>query len=597
MPQPFLRTKIYPIFAPSKGLSYNVPAPFLDPRASPDCKNVRFYDQIVEKRTGYPSTDYATGTITGIPLKLYTYVTISGVEYEILSTTTNIYYNNAGAWTSIAATLSAEFLDADNWTSTGWTGTWATGWTHTAGNTTALSHNHAAVNATDYHIIYIVSGWTAGTFTVALGGKSSAGLYKSGVFDLTTSSTAVLTITPTSTFDGKIVITISTGLDIDNRISLNTMFINSKFYLVIGSRNYAGQKWDGTTYNAITSTAVYKPKILLPYQFRLLMFNIDEDGTDFPIKFRYSIANPTDATTDWTATGSGSRNMIQGKGSQIMNALEIKDYVGVYKDKSISILDYVGGSSIFSTAVHIDGVGLLAQDAIINLGTSHLFLGSDYNIYEWNGGWELIPIGDPVKKYIKDNIYKTNKLRCFAIPNFERTEAHFFIPIGTDTYPTRFLTYNWTEKSWSLNTVASCSGGGNIYNTGVEKSIIALSAGTVHNYDYSSLNDGSTAISSYFTTPDVTINKEEYKIEQKNYSNVYVDAKGNNLSMYYSVNEGSTWSTVDTDALDSTTVYNLHAFNYSKTARNIRYKFENNTASESYSVRFVGIEHKDRERK
>ena len=104
---------------------------------------------------------------------------------------------------------------------------------------------------------------------------------------------------------------------------------------------------------------------------------------------------------------------------------------------------------------------------------------------------------------------------------------------------------------------------------------------------------GSPAIDSYFTTSDVTIDKEEYKIKMKDFRNVYVDAKGNNLSMYYSTNEGSTWSTVDTDALDSTTIYNLHAFNYAKAARNIRFKFANATASQSYAVRFVGIEHKD----
>ena len=127
--------------------------------------------------------------------------------------------------------------------------------------------------------------------------------------------------------------------------------------------------------------------------------------------------------------------------------------------------------------------------------------------------------------------------------------------------------------------------------------MIALSAGTVHNYDYSSENDGSTAISSYFTTPDVTISKEEYKIKRKDYKNVYVDAKGDDLSMYYSTDEGDSWSTVDTDALEDEDVYNLHAFNYAKAARNIRFKFENNASSETYAVRFVGVEHKDVGRK
>ena len=479
------RTKIYPIYAPSRGLVKNVPSPFLDPRACPDCQNVRFYDQIVEKRTGYPSTTYAGGTITGVPIKLYTYTKENGTDYEILATTSHIIQRTDSDWANI----------------------------------------------------------------------------KTGLSNTVTS-----------------------------RVTMCTMHKAGSFYLCYASNETAPRKWDGTTDSAIAETSTFKPKIMLPYQYRLLMFNVEVSGTDFPITFRYCVANDFE---DWDGTGSGSRNMVQGAGSQIMNAVPIKDYVGVYKDKSISVLDYVGGSSIFATAVHIDGIGLLAQDAIVNLGTSHIFLGSDYNIYEWNGGWELIPIGNSIKKYIKDNIYVTNKLRCFAIPNYERTEAHFFIPIGTDAYPTRFLTYNWTDKTWALNIVQPCSGGGNINNTGVEKTILGLSAGTVHNYDYSSSNDGSTAISSYFTTPDITVDKEEYKIKMKDYKNVYVDTKGNALSMYYSTDEGATWSDVDTDTLASTSTYNLHPFNFATTGRNIRFKFANTASSESYSVRFVGIEHKD----
>ena len=485
---PNLRTKIYSIYAPSRGLVLNTPSTYLDPRATPDCKNVRFHDQIVEKRTGYPSTAYAAGTITGVPIRLYTYSN-AGVDYEIMATTSNMLKRTTGDWASFKDTLS---------------------------NT------------------------------------------------------------------------------VTSRVTMCTMFKTDKFWLCYGSKETPARRYDGTTDEVITGAEDYSPKIMLPYQFRLLMFNYDNDGTDMPIGWRYSASLDME---DWSGTGSGARNLIQGDGSEIMNAVAIKDYVGVYKDKSITVLDYVGGSSIFSTSVHIEKVGLLAQDAIVSLGTSHLFLGSDYNIYEWNGGWELVPIGNSVKKYIKDNIYKTNKSRCFAVANFERTEAHFFIPIGTDDYPTRFLTYNWTDKSWALNTVASCSGGGNIDNTGVEKTIIGLSAGTVHNYDYSSTNDGSTAIDSYFTTPDTVVDKEEYKIKRKDFTNVYIDAKGNTLGMYYSLNEGSTWSIVDTDTLDSTSIYNLHMYSFTEAARNIRFKFANSTASESYSVRFVGIENKDRERK
>ena len=117
-----------------------------------------------------------------------------------------------GTSASDLPTYSAEFLDADNWTSTDWTGSWAAGWTHTTGNVTVLSHDHAAVAATKYQITYTVSGRTAGTFSIGFGGRTStdtsAALYATGAWGPTATTTGNLTITPTTDFDGTIVISI-----------------------------------------------------------------------------------------------------------------------------------------------------------------------------------------------------------------------------------------------------------------------------------------------------------------------------------------------------------------------------------------------------
>jgi len=103
---------------------------------------------------------------------------------------------------------SAEFLDADDWTSTDWTGDWASGFDHTTGNTTPLSQAHAAVIGTKYQIAYTVTGRTAGSFTISFGGQSLAGITATGAFGPTATTTDNLVITPLSTFDGTIVISI-----------------------------------------------------------------------------------------------------------------------------------------------------------------------------------------------------------------------------------------------------------------------------------------------------------------------------------------------------------------------------------------------------
>ena len=105
-------------------------------------------------------------------------------------------------------TYGTEFLGASGWTSADWTGDWATGWAHTTGNVSVLSHATAAVNATKYQIAYTVTGRTAGSFTLAFGGQSLAGISATGAFGPKTTSTAALTITPTTDFNGTVVISI-----------------------------------------------------------------------------------------------------------------------------------------------------------------------------------------------------------------------------------------------------------------------------------------------------------------------------------------------------------------------------------------------------
>ena len=673
--QPYLRTKIYSIYKPDLGLVLNEPTSNINPRACIDCNNMMFKNGTASKRFGY--ADYGTGTITGIPIKFYLFQKISGEQVEILATTTNLYYNYNNVWTSFASSI---------------------------------------------------------------------------------------------------------GCTIEDRISLNTLYDSDTFYLVIGSKNYLAKKWDGTTLTTLaTDVVTWKPKTIVPYQFRLLMFNIDVGGTNKPIRMSYNAPNDI---SDYSGTGSASRNLPQGAGSEILNAVPLKNYLGVYKDLSITLLSYVGGDSIFATQVMVDGIGLLAQDAIVNLKTKHLFMGSDYNIYQWEGGGELTPIGNPIKDYIKSNINKSQKLKCFAVPNYENTEAHFFMPTGTSDYPDEFLTYNWTNNTWALNTIDKMSGGGDIRTTGTEKMLLgnvistwttayegtvepdsatlgtdkwtlfgtdygSVSAGiltidttanvtylteymqfpnvdfsggfaikfkaqvvsssgdypfiviaaddinkrtmqlylrddsiydhtaeskicdfdttdayhvyriyilgttatlyidgvdkgswtvslisggdhiafgdlssassinikidyfyygfgdldtptgysTVFRYDYSSANDDGDAISAYFTTPDIVLSEEEHLIIQKDTIRVIVEAIGTALICEYSTDGGENWSDTDTQSLTSTTYYDIYNYFVAKTARKMRFRFSSTAADATWTVRYIGIEYKYRERK
>lgn len=483
-----------PIYAPTLGIIGNIPSTMLDPRACINCNNVRFKDGVVSKRTGYAT--YGTGTPDGVPLMLFRYQMWDLTEYEILVTTTGVYYNNAGTWTLITG-----------------------------------------------------AGSLNGT--------------------------------------------------VDMRASL--AYIQN--YLVFTNGVDAPSKCLGVTWSALSdgktiNWATYRPKIFVPYKDRLIGFNDNTSGAQTAIRQIYSVLGDFDNVND---TGAGHNDFVQGMGAQIMGAAPLKDYIAVYKDYSCCLLDYIGGSSLYGFYPHIQGIGLAAPDAIANLGTSHLILGTDLNIHEWNGGWELNHIGDPIKKLLQAEINKSKIKRSFAVVNLAEREAIFFLPIGTDDYPTRMWIYNIDDHSWAKGTIASVSGGGGVSKANVERALIGLSASgasCIKHYDYSSLNDGDAAISAYYESGDFVLSKEQYMTLQRRFYGVPLDLKGystsSKLSLQHSSDEGVTYS----DAVEKTltAAYDWYIWNFLKTSRKLRFKFSDATISQSFSMRFYGLMQKEGER-
>jgi len=90
-----------------------------------------------------------------------------------------------------------------------WTGSsFATGYTHVAGSTTTLTSTLAGVVNNFYQITYTVTNRTAGSFTIAFGGFTSSSLTATGAVGPQATTTGTLVITPTSDFNGTIVLSI-----------------------------------------------------------------------------------------------------------------------------------------------------------------------------------------------------------------------------------------------------------------------------------------------------------------------------------------------------------------------------------------------------
>jgi hypothetical protein len=154
----------------------------------------------------------------------------------------NITTDNSVVAKSSSASITTSNVLTTSTTTTGWTGTsFSGGYTHTAGNTNTLIAATAAPTALPilsgqkYTLTYTLSGVTAGTVTITIGGLTTGAVGVSGTLTGITTNTNSLTITPTSDFNGTIVATLVQVFD-------------TSYYSTEAATTGSGINWTGTSY-------------------------------------------------------------------------------------------------------------------------------------------------------------------------------------------------------------------------------------------------------------------------------------------------------------------------------------------------------------
>ena len=337
----------------------------------------------------------------------------------------------------------------------------------------------------------------------------------------------------------------------------------------------------------------YYPRIILPYKFRLIAFGEYKTGIVTPLRIRYSdlgVYNTTGASyfIDW----------IDGDGIEIVGAIPLGPYIAVFKNKSAGLMDWIGGSSIFSLTIQLPSTGLLAQRAVVNVGGRLFFMSHD-NIYSWDGGREPVPIGDPIKDLWladkSDNLEKAS----FAMYVAHKDQVYFFYLKGTaESYVTKYFMYDIKHKSWwrgQLGDAIICAD--YIYYSGY-KALMAIKDKTPVHFDYLTKQDNGKAITSFIESPDFVISEEDYIMRKKRYFAFRFDMKASaadTVTFERSIDEGSNYT--DSSSLALTAAYDRVSKGTNFTDRKARIKLTHSTDNKRWFLRFYGIDYTMREKK
>lgn len=196
--------------------------------------------------------------------------------------------------------------------------------------------------------------------------------------------------------------------------------------LIITNYKDTIRKWSGAGAIAELGGTPPKAKCLNVYANFLMLGFTEESSTPYPRRIR------------WSAMGNGESHPAENykdfrKTSDWIVALRnLSTRQVIYKERSISFMDYVGGALVFDVDEnYVIGTGPLNEGCIVLFEQEHVFLGYDLNIYAFNG-IDYRAISSNIDNLIK-NLHPDYKKNACGMLVKEENKIVWAVPRAGDT--------------------------------------------------------------------------------------------------------------------------------------------------------------------
>ena len=225
-----------------------------------------------------------------------------------------------------------------------------------------------------------------------------------------------------------------------------------------------------------------------------------------PLFVRFSTQ---ESARDWTPTATNTAGGIRiNSGSLIVGAVQSRQEIIVFTDRSVHSMRFVGGAFIFELSLISTDVSMISPNAAIDVGGQVYFM-DEGGFYVYNGSVQTLPCS--VKNHVFSNLNKSQAYKVFAAENSAYSEVTWFYPVGTgNTEITNYVTYDYAENLWSIGTLER--GAWNDYGTGTAPLAASVITSSNANYLYeheTGHDDDGSAMTAYIESGDLEINDGE----------------------------------------------------------------------------------------
>jgi len=195
-----------------------------------------------------------------------------------------------------------------------------------------------------------------------------------------------------------------------------------------------------------TAPTVAKQVMVSDRDRHVLVFGCDPQdniGVQDPLLIRFSDqANPL----VWAAQATNTAGDLRiGTGSQIITAVETRQQILVFTDRSLHAMQYLGPPFTFGISLISENLTIASPQSAIAVDDMVYWMGEDA-FYVYSGQVQKLPCS--VRSYIFDdfNNGQIEKVTCGV--NSSYSEIWWFYPSASSANVNRYVIYNYEEKAW-----------------------------------------------------------------------------------------------------------------------------------------------------
>jgi len=392
-------------------------------------------------------------------------------------------------------------------------------------------------------------------------------------------------------------------------VSITTWAAFDKMYFANGADK--PREFNGTDVSIISnlpSSGNTLCRLVAVFNNHLLLMHTTEGGTAFPQRARWS-----EPGVDNNFNESVNFNDLFDSEDFIVATETLGTFQVIYKERSIYRMEFLGLSDqTWQFTRTIDGEGALNQDAVINLGDEHLFMGNA-NIYRYDGNFSIDPVGDNIfdKIFAQDGELNPEfTSRVFGVYVEELDEAWWFYPSGNDAFPKNMIKYKVSTRAWSIRKFSIALAGFGFFQAQADvtwatalgtwaayvgpwlSKQVQTNAPTLHilsqdqlrvyEYDYITALDDGTAISFEFVTKDFYVPNRELRFDRYEFF-----MKGATVLIEASFNQGDSFETLGT--VSPGNVFSRQRLYKQIVGRSVRFRF---TGSNGFGLDWLAFKFK-----